>query len=166
MQKIEDFVRKNKLDFDDFEPSEKLWEQIEIKLDANKKKHFRLWPISAAAAIVVIALISTFVLTPKEESNTLLGETSNPEINNLIETEAFYASKVNVKLTEIRKCYQIFPELENEIESDLSELDYMYNELIKDLKDDAYNSEVIEAMIQNNRLKLELVDRVLEQINC
>jgi hypothetical protein len=53
-----------------------------------------------------------------------------------------------------------------DIENDLNELDTMYRELEKDLDDNLYNREVIEAMIQNNRFRLEMVDRVLNQINC
>jgi len=69
-------------------------------------------------------------------------------------------------MKEINKCYEIFPELKNDIENDLEELNVMYKKLEEDLNDDFYNREVIEAMIQNNRLKLEMVDRVLNQINC
>lgn len=167
MQKIEDFVRENKCDFDVFEPSEEIWNRVETELNKNKN-HIgsRFWKIGVAAAVLLVALITTFVLAPSSDDSGIFVKTDNPEIKNLIETEAYYSSQVNGKLAEIRKCYQIFPELENEIESDLSELDAMYNDLLRDLKDNAYNSEVIEAMIQNTRLKLELVDRVLEQINC
>ena len=42
----------------------------------------------------------------------------------------------------------------------------MYNELKGDLKENISNKAVIEAMIDNNRTRLKLVDEVLEQINC
>ena len=70
------------------------------------------------------------------------------------------------EMEEIRKCYNVYPNLKMDIENDLNELDNMYRELQKDLNDNFYNREVIEAMIQNNRLRLEMVDRVLDQINC
>ena len=69
-------------------------------------------------------------------------------------------------MEEIEKCYKVYPELKMDIESDLFELEKMYKELENDLEDNLYNREVIEAMIQNNRQRLEMVDRVLNQINC
>jgi len=84
----------------------------------------------------------------------------------LIEAETFYAQQVNGKLKEIRKCYYTFPELKEEIETDLIELEEMYNILKVDLKENVSKKAVIEAMIENNRFRLKLVDQVLEQINC
>jgi len=42
----------------------------------------------------------------------------------------------------------------------------MYHELKNDLKENISNKEVIEAMIENNRFRMKLVDDVLDQINC
>jgi len=69
-------------------------------------------------------------------------------------------------LKEIRKCYYTYPELEDEIETDLSELESMYKVLKTDLEENISNRSVIEAMIENNRYRLKLCDDVLEQINC
>lgn len=83
-----------------------------------------------------------------------------------MEAEAFYAQEVSGKLAEIQKCYQVYPELKTEIEGDLNELESMYLSLKNDLKENISNKEVIEAMIENNRNRMKLVDDVLEQINC
>ncbi|MBV5348589.1 hypothetical protein JZU61_02865, partial [bacterium] len=64
------------------------------------------------------------------------------------------------------KCYKVYPELKMEIEGDLNELESMYLSLKSDLKENISNKEVIEAMIENNRNRMKLVDDVLEQINC
>ena len=56
--------------------------------------------------------------------------------------------------------------LKAQIERDLNELENMYISLKSDLKDNISNKEVIEAMIENNRNRMKLVDDVLEQINC
>ena len=49
---------------------------------------------------------------------------------------------------------------------DLTELEEMYKVLQLDLKDNISNKAVIEAMIDNNRTRMKLVDDVLKQINC
>jgi hypothetical protein len=54
--------------------------------------------------------------------------------------------------------------LRKEINIELSELDKIYRELKEDLKDNADNEEVVAAMIQNYRLKLEILEEILQQL--
>ncbi len=120
-------------------------------------------------AAVLAIIVATTVLLSKTgilPSGKQAANTSDPELRELMEAEAFYAHQVNGKLKEIQKCYYTFPELKDEIEADLNELEMMYNELKVDLKENIANKAVIEAMIENNRNRLKLVDEVLEQINC
>jgi hypothetical protein len=167
MKRLEDFTRDHRDEFDFQLPSTELWDKIEGRLDKKEKGKYRFLKIAtAAAAVLILALIGTFMLTNRSDDFRKYASVSDPEMKNLLETEAFYAKKVSSKIGEIQKCYQIYPELKMDIESDLNELDNMYQALESDLKDNLYNREVIEAMIQNNRLRLEMVDRVLNQINC
>jgi hypothetical protein len=107
-------------------------------------------------------LIKTNVFSP----GGLALKNVDPELQELIEAEAYYASQVNGKLEEIRKCYDTFPEIKDEVESDLIELQEMYNSLKTDLNENISKKAVIEAMIENNRYRLKMVDQVLDQINC
>lgn len=168
MKKLEDFMRSHRDEFDSELPSPQLWEKIESGLAKSApRKRSALWKISAAiAAVLVLAFVANFLLKPEQLRMQKYAGISDPELINLLETEAYYSKKVSLQLKEINKCYNIYPELKMDIESDLNELDNMYRELENDLNDNLYNREVIEAMIQNNRLRLELVDRVLDQINC
>ena len=167
MRKLEDFMRDNRDDFDSELPSQDLWNMIESKLEKKEKgKHKFLKIASAIAAVLILALVGTYMLKPQQDNYSKYANVSDPELKNLLETEAFYAEKVSTKVGEIQKCYKIHPELKMDLENDLNELDNMYRELQKDLNDNLYNREVIEAMIQNNRFRLEMVDRVLNQINC
>lgn len=167
MKKLEDFIRDNKDDFDSKLPSVELWDKIESQLSEKESGRFRIWKLTASiAAVLVIALAGAFFLNKESVNEKRFANISDPEMKNLLETEAFYSEKVSSKISEIEKCYKIYPELKTDIENDLNELDNMYKELENDLKDNFYNKEVIEAMIQNNRLRLEMVDRVLDQINC
>ena len=53
------------------------------------------------------------------------------------------------------------PDLRSEIDMELVDLDRVFLDLKDDLKDNADNEEVIEAMIQNYRLKLEILEEML-----
>ena len=165
--KLEDFIKNNREEFDQLEPSEKVWNNIN---KATRTTYIRRlnYPLLRIAAVLIftvlltVTLFKTNILNPDGYAENV----EDPELRELVEAEAYYAHQVNGKLKEIRKCYYTNPELKNEIETDLTELEEMYNELKGDLKENISNKAVIEAMIDNNRNRLKLVNEVLEQINC
>lgn len=167
MKKLEDFIKDNREEFDYGIPSPKVWDAIENRLEKKGRRGFIfLRYASAVAAVFVLAIVGTYIIRNQGNDYHRYANVSDPEMRNLLETEAFYSRKVSTKINEIQKCYQVYPELKVDIEQDLNELDNMYRDLQNDLRENIYNREVIEAMIQNNRLKLEMVDKVLSQINC
>jgi hypothetical protein len=162
-------VEENRHEFDLFEPADHVWDSIEQKLDQKEKKKINvavLWKV-AAIAFLVIAVPSALYLgigTNGQHANTNI--IADPEVQEMIEAEKYYSQEVTGKLAEIEKCYEIHPELKAQIESDLNELENMYMSLKKDLNDNMSNKQVIEAMIENNRNRMKLVDEILNQINC
>ncbi len=167
--RLESFVNENRHEFDQMEPSDKVWNAISEKLNEAPKQKFtkNIW-MKVAAIAVILLLIPAIVYEVKmiELNRTVKAVQGDPEVKELIEAEAFYAQEVSGKLAEIQKCYKVHPELKLEIEGDLNELEMMYISLKNDLKDNISNKEVIEAMIENNRNRMKLVDDVLKQINC
>jgi len=167
--RLESFVQSNREEFDLFEPSPGVWDNISKQFGKQGKT---VWYKSAAlkiAAVAAVGLISSVLIL--KTTGYLPGPARSaanldPEIKELIESEAFYAQQVSGKLEEIRKCYKMNPELQLEVEGDLQELESMYNDLKKDLNENMDNKNVIEAMIENNRYRLRLVDEVLAQIKC
>lgn len=167
--RLESFVNENRHEFDRMEPSDQIWETINKRLDERPKHRIRRmnWMKVAAVVAVMIAVpVVIYQLRFADQKQTATAVEVDPEVQELIEAEAFYAQEVSGKLVEIQKCYNIYPELKGEIEGDLNELETMYRSLKSDLKENISNKEVIEAMIENNRYRLKLVDEVLEQINC
>lgn len=167
--RLEKFVNENRHEFDHMEPSDKSWDAISKRLNAAPAPKIRKlnW-LKMAAAVVLLAFIPTLIyqLRFSEQKQLAKAIQADPEIKELLEAEAFYAHEVSGKLAEIRKCYKVYPELKSEIEGDLNELENMYLSLKKDLKENISNKVVIEAMIENNRNRMKLVEDVLEQINC
>jgi arsenate reductase-like glutaredoxin family protein len=163
---LESFVQENRQEFDQFEPSEQSWEMISKRLEAKKDRSVKTlnW-LRIAVAIAVIAVIPAIIYQLRLHESTQVAKI-DPEVQELLEAEKYYSQEVSGKLAEIQKCYKIYPELKGEVEDDLNELENMYKSLKSDLKDNVSNKEVIEAMIENNRYRLKLVDEVLEQINC
>lgn len=164
--RLEEFIKENRGEFDFRTPSPEVWDKIDAATKTTKVVPLRHYFIRAAAVAVI--LIATVVVLWQNNLNspTRLAENADPELKELIEAEAFYSSQVNQKLKEIQKCYYTFPELKHEIETDLNELEGMYQLLKNDLEENISNKSVIEAMIENNRYRLQLCDDVLNQIKC
>jgi hypothetical protein len=165
--RLGEFMKANREAFDQFEPSEKVWEQISKSTRKSKtvslaRYLLRVAAVVAIAVVFTVVLVKTNLFSPAD----LKVQTEDPELRELIEAEAFYANQVNGKLEEIRKCYDTFPEIKDDVESDLNELQEMYNTLKIDLNENVSKKAVIEAMIENNRYRLKMVDQVLNQINC
>jgi hypothetical protein len=165
--RLEEFIKANREEFDQLEPSDKVWEQISKSTRKTRKVSLAQYFMRVAAVLTIavifsVILIKTNVFSP----GGLALKNMDPELQELIEAEAYYAGQVNGKLEEIRKCYDTFPEIKDEVESDLIELQEMYNSLKTDLNENISKKAVIEAMIENNRYRLKMVDEVLDQINC
>ena len=93
-------------------------------------------------------------------------ETVNPEdariYQDLREAEFYYSSMIEQRKEEF---YHLAGnDLRKEINVELTELDNVFRELKEDLKDNADNEEVVVAMIQNYRLKLEILEEILIQL--
>ena len=165
--RLEDFIKTNRDDFDFREPSPEVWEKINKSTNETKVVPLYKQLLRIAAVVAIVAITSVLLWqTGVVQTNNLARNISDPELLELMEAEAFYSHQVDAKLKEIKKCYYTFPELKEEIETDLNELETMYKVLKNDLEDNVSNKSVIEAMIENNRYRLQLCDDVLEQINC
>ena len=56
------------------------------------------------------------------------------------------------------------PSLQEELNFDMTELDRVYIELKDDLKDNMANQEVVEAIIENYRLKISILEDLLTEM--
>ncbi len=164
--RLEEFVKANRDDFDFREPSPELWGKIAKQSQPAKVVSIRKYLYRAAVLLAVVSIGSVLLWQSGFLSSNRLAKNADPQLVELMETEAYYSSQVDKKLQEIRKCYYTYPELKDEIETDLDELEDMYKVLKTDLEENISNRSVIEAMIENNRFRLKLCDDVLEQINC
>ena len=159
--RFEEFVQKHAEEFDILEPREQLWDNIEKKLDTHKTINWRLI-ISRTAAIAAIFIIS-FVIQKVFMSNgiPMANKEVKIDIPELKEAEMYYDNMISTKLNEVKPLLNEHPYLEQELNTDLHELDSIYNNLKNDLKDDIANHEVLEAMIQNYRLRIEILEEMV-----
>jgi hypothetical protein len=161
--RFEEFVRGHSQEFDMHEPDAAMWNKIVEKIEPKKTIRWRYYLSRAAVILVLIgaSLIGQRIWIGhghgiRQKSADV--ELNIPELN---EAEMYYTGMINAKLAEMKPLLNEHPSLEKEMNSDLSELDSVYKSLKNDLKDDVANQEVIEAMIQNYRLRISILEDML-----
>lgn len=178
---LEKFIRKNRSDFDDADPSGNVWKNIERSLPVKKEaKHFTIRDIykwSAAAAIFFIALTSVYFIIikkspvndPEKTSTVKTGtEHNSSRLDNFNSISIEYAAEfkeaeqaVEVRQNELRAAIANDPELYRKFQQDLNILDSSYR-LLREQANQSINRDVIiKAMIQNLQLQSELLGRQL-----
>jgi hypothetical protein len=162
MDKFEKYVVDHRAEFDVYEPSPELWHTINRPV-LHTSNNFWLWK---AAAILIIFGASfwanTFIRNAKHSA--LKADVSGSESPKIAETEKYYSGLIKTKLQEMQNVLTSYPQLKNDLRHDFSELDSAYRDMKKDLKDNVSNQEVIEAMIQNYRIKLKLLEQIQQEL--
>ena len=108
------------------------------------------------------------VVVRKKKSNIVkkevVQEPLNNEMNELAEATQYYSNQIENKKEEILNCVAYDPEIDKEIMNEFTPLDAAFNELKKDLNDNANNTQIMEAMIQNYRTRLDILSDIKNQI--
>ena len=169
---FESYIREHRDTFNDAVPGPESWGHILQKLDAPPKVR-RLrnhWLMRAAAVLLIFALSwvvhdfvnSSYRNQPRETTNVA---TLPPQVSELLEAEAFYTSRIEELKTEVIRFDNRMPGIAQVMELELSELDSAYAGLRRDLKDQAANEEIINAMIQNYRIRIAILEDLLLQLS-
>jgi hypothetical protein len=166
--RLEQFIAENRDQFDLYDPGDKVWRDINSRIQKRRKLP-RLNTILWRAAAVIIIFAASFLLQEYlQRHHILIGnrekQIQSVEIPELYEAEIYYARLVDDKIREIEPLLKDHPGLSGELENDLAELDSIYAALRSDLVDNIANDEVVEAMIQNYRLKLDILEDLLEYL--
>lgn len=164
MDKLEEYIRKNREDMDRYSPRKSIWRNIHRKLYTEKSSS-RQW-ISIAAMIVVILGMAVIFFKPEYRWSSADRQKNNNEdltgvTPQLKETETYYNNLINSLYTEAKPLLTNNPEIKKELNSDLSQLDSICTDLKKDLKDNIANQDVVEALIQNYRIKIRILEDML-----
>jgi hypothetical protein len=175
---LEKFIQRNRDDFDNAHPSEKVWERIRANFSAQKKARLyflqQIYKWSVAAALLIAIFASIYFLIDKkyghEDSSFTTTPTKQPEETSSINPE--YAVEFNKvyqsvisRQKELENAAVSEPGLYQQFQQDLAVLDSSYR-LLKNQVSQSINRDVItKAMIQNLQLQAELLNRQLQIIN-
>ncbi len=164
--KLDKFILGNRDEFDIHEPGPDVWDKIEKNIRQRHK--FRWKTLLTRAAAILIIFVASYLLHEyvslrknlpvKAEHDREIG------IPELREAEVYYTNLIAGKIEEIKPLLADYPVLEKEINNEFTTLDSIYRDLKKDLRDNISNDEVIEAMIQNYRFKLSVLEDIMAQL--
>lgn len=168
--KLEQFILDNRDGFDDLDPSPASWEKVKqnIKVPARTINWTNTLVRVAAAVVIFVASYIFIDYTLNKDGNAgQLSAQQDEFFENLpvlVEARAYYSSQIASMETEVYRLAGQDSPIKADIQAEFEELDEVFNELKADLNDDAANEEVIEAMIQNYRLKLRILEEILYQL--
>jgi hypothetical protein len=113
--------------------------------------------------IIKPSIIQNFALnTSASDSQTV--KNNNAETGEIAEVQAYYTHQINDRENEIYKYAAFDPNIKTQLKVEFNQLDSIYSSLRRDLKDNIDNREVVEAMIQNYRIRLEILENMLQQL--
>ncbi len=164
MDKLEEHIRKNREYLDSYKPSSGVWKNIRKEVH-GKRTNLALWLSVAAMTIAVLG--TAIILYPGRAGwpgalNSASVEERLIEKNpGLKETEIYYNTILNSLYLEAAPMLTANPEIKRELTADMLQLDSICSDIKRDLKDNVANQEVVEALIQNYRIRIRLLEDML-----
>lgn len=163
--RFEKYIEENRDQFDFHDPDPRVWDRI--SKDIAKARSIN-WKVVLSRAAIVVAIFSVSFMASemvhRYNGSKISSVQKGRGLPGLKEAEAYYSSLVNQKLDELKPVIANCPSLQEELDYDLSELDSVYADLKSDLKDNAANQEVIQAIIENYRLKITILEDILTEL--
>ena len=166
-KRLEDFMKGNREEFDDLEPSADLWSRIEKHLPAEgtipkrEAKMFSLnFVLKVAASIIIVMGIGFFVYVHNEK-RVVDYASINPVF--AIQQKQ-YVSMVASKRSELKSLTQNSPEMYQEFSKEIAKMDSTYKRLKTELATSPNQEAILQAMIRNLQMQTEVLNQQLNII--
>lgn len=161
--KIREFIKENKKNFEVKGPSDKLWTRIEAELAQKKepKKSFNLYQWMGVAALMLISLGLYFTYNYKQSQNIVVADI-NKEFG---QKESRVASQIQEKKDSLIYFASANPDLYQKFTADLKNLDEEYERLKLELPKSPNQIFMVKAMVKNREMQLQILNQQLMIIN-
>jgi len=154
MDKLEQFIIDNKGQFDEPRKPEEGWDKIQKKLDRKQPDWTVYWKVAAVVFFISSLVLATLLMT--RDVNT------SPVLANQPDTfEDFYFRQINQKMSEYTAL--VDASQRDELFQDLADFDSAYSELRASFED-LQSEEIAEAMLENLRLRILILNEQIELI--
>lgn len=169
------FIDENKKEFNNEQPRDIFFDKIASQLEEKKEpKMIRLslvWQM-AASIVIVFGVVLFFLLRNNQSGEIKVAKNSQSKSATnekmvlakldpqLAEAEYYYVSQIDDLMEEVDK-----KELSTDVKELIKQLDAEFNLLKKEIGDHVNSDQIIEALIENYRLKIKLLEKILESYN-
>ncbi len=156
---LKNFVNQHREEFDDKQPTEKVWSTIEGKLSGKGKALWSNIVIWRVAAILFLTL-SVYLQISKNDSPQMGADRAKLQVE-FSDLENFYTGQIEDKI-ELISTIQDFND-EDSFTQDIEKLDAMYQVLREQMK--AHPTEKIkDALILNMLVRIDLLNQQIKNL--
>jgi septal ring factor EnvC (AmiA/AmiB activator) len=172
-KRLEDFVKSNREQFDDLEPSAERWTRIEKHLPAEgaipQKREAKMFSLSfvlkVAASVIIVMGVAFALYIRNEKSKGVDLASINPVY---AKQQVQYASMVESKMSQLKTLTKNDPEMYKEFSKEIAKMDSTYKRLNRDLATSPNQEYVLKAMIRNLQIQTQVLNQqlyIIEQYN-
>ncbi len=162
MNRLEDFIKEHKEEFDAEIPSDRIWLSIEAKLH-NRQRELLWKPYVAAASVMLFISFTWIIANHKLNANSEFVKSEIPlEVK---EAQVQFSSLIEIKRNELNQYRNSNPDLISEFEHQLVELQKNYAILLPQLKDENKKDIILQAVIENLQMQVDILNQQIEIIN-
>lgn len=166
MNDLEKHIKENRLLFDEHKADKaKMWQQIENGLATKPKKSFNVFssPFMKVAASIFMLLgvytVINFILNYSTKSDA---EVVDYELQAI---DMHYSKLVEHQIRLVKENKKLSQEEKDEFLSFMVDLDEEYKVLKIEMEKNLDNEQIIEAIVNNYKKKIELMENLLDRIN-
>ncbi|PSL48131.1 hypothetical protein CLV51_102993 [Chitinophaga niastensis] len=164
---FESFIQQHRDDFDVPGPSPRVWDALERELqESGKGKVVRLmaknWFKAAVIAVLLVNAAALFYLTKNKEQHQQEVAALSPDMQ---EAKGYYTSRINEKLELINAYPAEELGLDSAARKELEVRNDTYKALERELKNNPGNERIRAAMVRYYQLKIDLLDKILEELH-
>lgn len=176
--KLDEFMEENSELFDVYEPGPDLWEKIRIDVPTTvgakvfpvKTRLLRYSTRAAAVAAIFGASYMFHRVVDGKGGETVsnvaqVDSLSQHKAYEFQEAQAYYVVQVSNRMKDLELYASEFPDVMQELKAEMIHLDDEFKKLQGDLGEGMARQEIVDAMIQNYRLKLEILERMKELLD-
>ncbi len=169
MDNLKKYIKQHRDEFDSEEPRKKVWDKIENSISKKEVSTISIggWLWRAAA---VFLLLTTSVLlidrAQQPEAIIVADEGDGSFMEEFDNAERFYLNQIDEMQSKLSD-YAQDELISQQFMVDLNNLDSLYNTLKSDFRDSGSNERIADALIQNLRIRMEIINQqlmILERI--
>jgi hypothetical protein len=158
---LEKYIRENRKKLDKYSPHSSVRSAIFASSSRGRRIILASSMIRAASVALIAGLAIYMAYYSGARHSSSLSARMNPELR---ETEQYYEVLMNSVFSRVNLIFANYPGLENEVRADIGELEKIGRELRDDLRENIANKEVVEALIRNYRLRIQLLEDLVDNL--